>query len=73
MIKSYTLGTKGPYPPGLRRQGRETDDLLRLLKGIRMADLYLHSRISTHGIVLNCTKCEIISSDLHLSAKMVAL
>jgi hypothetical protein len=38
-----------------------------------MADLYLHSHICIHGIVLNYTKYEIILSDFHASAKMAAL
>jgi hypothetical protein len=47
---SYPMGSGGNFP-GVRRQGRQAD--LGLVPRSRMVELYLHSPLCLHGIVLN--------------------
>jgi hypothetical protein len=43
----------GTLSPGVKRQGYEADHSLHLAPRSRMVELYLHSPICLHGIVLN--------------------
>jgi hypothetical protein len=48
---SYPMGTGGSFP-GLKRQGREVDHS-NSCRGQENVDLYIHSNIRLHGVVLN--------------------
>jgi hypothetical protein len=50
---SYTMGTGGSFP-GVKRPGREADHSPPTSAvGQENVDLYIHSPIRLHGIVLN--------------------
>jgi hypothetical protein len=43
----------GAVYPGIKRQGVKLTTLLHLVPMLRMVELYLHSPIHFHGVVLN--------------------
>jgi hypothetical protein len=49
---SYKMGSGGSFP-GVKRQGREADHSPSTSAEVKKMDLYIHSPIRLHGVMLN--------------------